>query len=78
MLHCLIYFVRYTIPVNVVKMYVSTGISLGILKHVSGTPCLAPRNEKCAYGYLINELWSYKMLSGPVATSEIVLLYVPF
>ena len=39
---------------------------------------LASRNEKCASGYQNNELWSYKTLPEPVATSEIVLLYVPF
>ena len=38
---------------------------------------LASLNEKCAYGYQNNKLWSYKTLAGPVATSEIVLLYVP-
>ena len=56
------------------------GFSLGILKHASGTPCLAPfgisRWKICVQASGYKDSWYEERLAGPIDMSEIVLLYV--
>ena len=58
----------------------TAGFSLGILKHASGTPCLAqfgvPEWKICVQVSEYDESsWSYETRAEPIATSEFVIRY---
>ena len=65
--------------VNVLNT-LQSGFSLGILKHTSGTPCLAqfgiPDCKICVQVSEYDESsWSYETRAAPIATSEFEIRY---
>ena len=65
------YYTNFTLP--------KPGFSLGILKHASGTPCLAqygvPEWKICVQVSEYDESWSYETRAAPIATSEFEICY---